>query len=399
MEGISTKDISKSGNEAERAFHEERWASQADAVPKPLFGDKPTAEDVMRTEADADHKDFENRQHEEFEAWQQNLDRVKESFLERAQNPESKKKTLIMMMGGGMRVGYTAGQVLGLNEIGLTADKVDVVIGASSGSVVASAYVAGPEQTRKSVAMFRGPLSSSDFINASFKRLVQGNVIDLQFAKGLMNTGDFAFDEDAIKQAPTELYYAVTENSPESGYSQVEFLDSKKLPSLTEGIVASMSIPGVTGPVPEIQGETYYDGAFNPLPIFDILEKFPDVTDIMILPQMPFQPMDDIKPSSVEKGMASLAGAASLDLFEKMLLSRKELRTVLGKITETSHVNIGIMWPPAGELSTTNIDGDLATAAVLESARDTIAQFGGIQPEHILPDLGQPLEEDGQRAA
>ncbi len=96
MEGLP-----RVGNNAERAFHENRWEEEADVAGKPFFGEKHTAEDIMRKEAEADHADFENRQHAEFEAWQHNLARVKEGFLDRASNPESKRKTLIMMMGGG----------------------------------------------------------------------------------------------------------------------------------------------------------------------------------------------------------------------------------------------------------------------------------------------------------
>jgi predicted patatin/cPLA2 family phospholipase len=211
---------------------------------------------------------------------------------------------------------------------------------------------------------------------------VQGNVIDLQFAKALMEEGPYRLNEEKIRNVSTELYYIVTQDDPKSNYSKVRFLDSKKIPSMTDGVRASMTIRGMTGTEVAIDGEYYLDGAFNPLPIFDLLEEFPDVTDILILPQMPFQPMDEIKPSTAEIGMASLAGAASLDLFEKMLLSRKDLRRVLEEITEISHVNIGIMWP-----------------AVLESARDTIAQFGGKQPEHILTDLESSLGGTEQRAA
>lgn len=116
--------------EKERKFHEERWRKKADAK-KGWFGmNKKTPYAVMQEEARRDNADFDKLQSEEREAWQKSLKVVMENFEKRAQNPEqSDRKTLIVILGGGMRCAYSAGQVMALNALGITADKVDAVVG------------------------------------------------------------------------------------------------------------------------------------------------------------------------------------------------------------------------------------------------------------------------------
>lgn len=392
--------------QAERKFHNERWEKKAREGTNFFGRTRRTPFAVMYEEAERDLADFEKRQHDEFEAWQVNLKKVISAFKEKAENPEQPTKNIIVMLGGGMKAAYTGGQALALNELGITADTVDAVVGTSSGAVVAAAYVAGQEQVKKSLAMFTGPLSSQEFINPSIKRAWQKNVINLDVSEKLMTEGEYAFDQEKIRNAKPKLFLTVTEplvNGEDD--AKVRFLDAKdreETPSIPHHIRSSMTIPGLTGEVPLIDGQEYYDGAFNPLPIEEIIEKFNEdgkELNVLILPQTPFELMENIKPSAAEYNLASLMNAtkrakmgskASLTQTEKLLLSREDLRESLERIQTEKHVNIGIMWPPDDGLETINTDADAATAAIIASARDTIEQFGGEQPEEI--DLS-PQEE------
>jgi predicted patatin/cPLA2 family phospholipase len=312
-------------------------------------------------------------------------------------------------MGGGMKAAYAAGQVSALNELGITADKVDFVVGASAGAVVATAYVGGPQQTKQGTAMMRGPLSHRDFINTtSVGRFIGGNVINLPYIQSLMEEGPYALDQDAIKQSSAELHYIVTEPAVGKDPVVVRFLNAKTLPSMTDGITATMSIPYLTGPIPRIDGEKFLDGAFSPLPIKEIISQFPSVTDILILPQNPFMPSEQLDPHLFSKMFSELLDSTplgkinQLHQMEKYLMASKTLRESLEEIQTMSGVNIGVMWPPDDALHTTNIDGDRATAAVIASHRDTVRVLGGVQPEVVSLDESSnrhSSHDDSKRAA
>ncbi len=384
--------------EKERKFHEERWKKKSDAE-KGWLGTKKTPYAVMWEEARRDDADFEKRQREEFEAWQKNLKVVIENFKERAQNPEkSDKKTLIVILGGGMKCAYAAGQVMGLNALGISADKVDSVVGASGGAVVATAYVGGKEQTKRTAEMMAGPMSSTDFIDPSLQRFKEGRVIDLEMLGEAMSEagGEYAINENEIRKASTELWYTMTLPHAGDGNPPVKFLNAKdpnEVPSMTEAIKASMSLhPRLTGRAGTINGVEYHDGAISPLPIEEIIKHFKP-TDVLILPQLPFEYLADVKPSTGERIGATLAKVAGADAVAKGLVSRKELRRSFELIQAQEHVNVGVMFPPDGGLSTLYIDSDEFKAGVIASYRDTFKQFGAGEPSE-LPFLGAEAKRE-----
>lgn len=73
----------------------------------------------------------------------------------------------------------------------------------------------------------------------------------------------------------------------------------------------------------------------------------------------------------------------SLGHLEKFLLIKEQLRQSLEKIREEEGVNVGILFPPDGGLAALGTDGDSIKAAVMESARGVIDEFGGIQPQDL----------------
>ena len=374
--------------EKERKFHQERWSKKEGE--QGLFSRK-SKEDFMHEEARRDDADFEKRKHIEFQEWEKSLKEVKKNFKKRAENPEAKDaqgrriRTLIIIMGGGMKSARGAGQVIGLNLSGITADKVDMVGGASGGAVVATEYVAGPEETLKGAGMLTGPMATKKFIN----KLRLGKVVNLPMAKKLMLEGEYKIDTNAVMRSSTELRYVVTLPVTGNKDPEVRILDAKKIkPNMIEGIVSTMSIPYATGPIPEIDGVKYYDGGFAPLPIGEYIEEFvrtfgDSPTDVLILPNAPFDAMENIKPTRVEYNLASLARTASLNQIEKGLILKEQLRESLEHIKKERGVNIGIMWPPDDALESLSIDTDDMEAAKIASARDAIRQFGGEQPDEI----------------
>lgn len=392
---------------SEQEWHAERWQRKSESKDnQDIFGrTRKDAEDFMIEEADRDNADFEKRKHAEFEMWQADLRVVIDNFKAKLENPEKKSVSAIYMKGGGMKSAYTGGQVWALNQMGITSDKIDYIFGSSSGSVVAAAYAGGPEETKKGLNLLTGPLSSKDFINPNFRQLLKGNVINLGMAEQLMSEGEYALDQDKIRSTKGKLYFSVTEPATGKETPAVRFLDMKdsdENPSIPNRIRSSMTIPGLTGEIPTIDGQEYYDGDFNQLPIEEVIDQIKRTLpegqedteiNILILPQTPFELMDNIEPSQTEYNLASLTTAAhwamigksaSLTQTQKLLLARAELRKDLEDIQKTRHVNIGIMWPPNDDLGTLNIDSDNARASIISSARDTVKQFGGEQPDFIV---------------
>ena len=374
--------------EEERRDNEERWENKAKAINKKLREELPhgegfaipneelvTGEDLMLQEALRDHADFEKRQHIEFKEWQKGLRVVISNFVERATNPESKRRTLIFIQGGGMKSANTAGRVIGLNMIGLTADKVDAVGGASGGTVSATEYVAGPEETVKGAAMLTGPLASGEFINTGISRV--GETVKLAMVKELLEAGEFKLDEEAIRKSKTELFYVVTLPVQGKNDPEVRFLDAKRLDSMADGIVSSMSIPFATGKIPKINGITYFDGGFAPLPIDQLIEHF-NPTDILVLSPDSFETVDNIKPTPAESTIATLAGAASLNQLEKALTLKQQWRRDLERVQKIKNVNIGMMWGIETGITSITTDGPDLDAAVRATAWDTVKQLSDV---------------------
>ncbi|MDP2648493.1 MAG: hypothetical protein Q8P19_01180 [bacterium] len=395
--------------EKEREFHQGRWESKAQAdVQRGIWRrllernrtDK-TAEDFMREEADRDNADFDKRQLDEFKEWQDMLRVVIDNLKEKIRNPENKDAggTLVLILGGGMKSAYGAGQVLGLHMVGLTADKVEMVGGSSGGAVDATAYAGGLEQILRGCSMMVEELGSKDFIS----KIRLGKLVNLPMLKGLMEEGEYAIDTEAIRKTPTELRFTMTLPVEGQQDPQVRILDAKTMkPGMVDGIVSTMSIPNATGPIPEIDGVKYYDGGFVPLPIDEYIEEYTrsigaPPKNILILPQTPFEEMENIRPTNKEIKFAdllrkqagslteagSLGNAALLSQIEKGLLLKHQLRESLEIIQKRKDVNIGILWPPDMGLGSLTIDGDDMKAAILESARAVIREFGQKQPDEM----------------
>lgn len=357
----------------------------------------------MREEADRDNSDFEKRRHAEFQEWQKDLQLVVHNFKERVKNPDdTENSTMIIMMGGGMKGPYTAGQALALQMMGITSKTVDMVVGTSTGAVVATAFAAGLEATQKSTTMMLEDLASKNFIDTT--RLKE--VIKLRLIKQLWtdDRGEYAIDADAIRKNRMDLLYTVTEPVKGSEEPVVKHLDAKTIePGMVDGVISSMSIPYVTGEIPEIDGVRNYDGGFGQMNIEDEIGEFKKrhggkpPKNILILPTMPFETFDEMTPSPSEIKFAkfakrhagslarigSLDHAASLNQVEKGLLLKYEQRKAFERIREQTGVHIGVLWPPNSDLTTTSINGDDMKEAVLASARDALRQFGEEQPDEI----------------
>ena len=145
-----------------------------------------------------------------------------------------------------------------------------------------------------------------------------GNAINLGYLKKLQEEGEYAIDENHIKDAHSKLWTLVSDPIQGSETPRVKILDKKTIKEgITAGTVATMSIPAVTGQIPEIDGVKYYDGGFGTLPIKEIIEKVrsenPDAEiNVLIFTQTSFDPMENkIKPKTPEVLGAKIMRAAA----------------------------------------------------------------------------------------
>ena len=367
----------------EFAFHQERFNKMAEDyanrgfIRKLISPQDRSALDFARKEAYRDLADFDKKQSVEYKEWEKNLQPVIKNLLEKRDNMENKEiRPLLLVLGGGMKGPYSAGQALGLNEMGLN-QVFDTAVGISAGAGTVSYFTAGLEQSRIGTSLFYENCTSKDFIN--FKRIHQ--IMNVQTIADAIKEGDKALDQEAVRKSRTEVYYGVTRASD----GKSELINAKTAtPSMTEALKASMALPIVYGESVEVNGEHYIDGAFDPMPVETLIEKFKP-TDILVLPNIPFDNIENFELNFSEKLITKFVPrVGSLGAVEKFLRIKEEIRKSLEYIQSQTGVRIGIMWPPDSDLGNVTTDPTQIEAAIIESARSVIKQFGGEQPDKIL---------------
>ncbi len=386
-ENTNTKRLRKEFDFNQKRFSKmaEKYADRS-IVQKVIDWNKKMSEiDFEQEEAVRDNADFERRKGEEFQAWEKNLKVVVDNLIEKRDSKTEKKdiRPLLLILGGGMKGPYSAGQALiGLPAIGLDSKFFDAVVGISAGADVASYFVAGGKQMPKGASVFYEECTEGEFID--FRRVNQ--IMNVEVISNVMSKGEKAVDQQAILDSKTKFYVGVT--GAEDGKSELIDVKTAK-PGMMDALTASMAVPLVYRKAIEVNGKKYVDGAFDPMPIEKIIEKF-NPTDILVLPNTPFDRMDafELTPgeylfAELSSKMGSVGSAGSLDNVEKFLLIKEEVRKSLEYIQKQKGVNVGILWPPDSGLSNFTTDPDKVEEAVIESARNVIDIFGAEQPENL----------------
>src|SRR3989338_8457049 len=322
----------------QRQLHQERWQKKELEYLKKMngpfgfiYGNRYRAAESFA------HSEALEENGLEFREWERNAQPVFEHMKARRDDPEGegkKYRILILILGGGMLGPYSAGQVRGLNEVGFTADKAEVIVAASAGGGTGVYYMGGPEQTKKGGSIFYDECRNPEFINLlRLKRVLNSEVITQT-----MRQGEKAVDKDVIRNSPAEFYVAVTRKADQkhSELINVKTATSGGKPDVIAAVGASMNVPLFRGPGVEVNEQEYIDGSFDAMPVEEIVERFKP-TDILVLPNMPFGYPDAFK---------------------------------------------------EGGVTTMDTDPEKIRAAIIASARATIQAFGEKQPEQI--DLYEP---------
>lgn len=345
---------------------------------------------VMEEQAWRENRDRDRILDKERREWDEMLKPVIEILKQKRENTvESKRhKVIIYALGAGMRGPYGAAQTRGLEEIGVTAEKVEVLVGASAGMADLIYYASG--QVALGTANYYDECTSEEFIDLS--RVKQ--VLNVSVIGRSMRAGEKAVDRKRVNDIPTEVYALTTPVNS----TKAELVDVKTAkPGMIDAVEASMNVRLLRAPAIDVNGIQMEDGSFGSFEIQQLIDRFQepgkDLT-ILVLPNIPFQKLSEVPETS--QTIKKLPNTGILGTIKKFAKVSGELRKTMQDCKKAQGVNIGIMWPPDRGLDILDVDPDQIKLAVVDTIRDTIKQFGETQPKEIK--LYVP-EKERQKAA
>ncbi len=409
--------------------HNEKWLNRIKQMVR--LGKDFDEHAAVRKVAEAEKIEFEARKTKEFEKWREPLLKVFEELAFVKENPEEAerqgKRPLLLVMGGGMKGPYCAGQVVGLHDMGF-GNVFKNVVGVSAGSGPAAFFVAGPEQARNATSLFgkdccvEGP---EGLVHLSPREDGKRKIVDTGVIARKMRSGEKALDQEAILNSDTGLYAVAT--NAETG--EVEFINAKT--ATREGELDMVAACEASSAIPlfedsfEVNGQQYLDGSLGEFP-FDKLIKDFNPTSILVLPNMAFSELDLSENTTLEHMVlwfaklfgkegslgagqlieadptASLKKASSIAQTLGMMLNNKETyediqeiiegniigakekaREAIEAIEQVTDVNIGVLWAPRSGLSNLTNHASTVQAAMIDAYHDLFTQLGETEPDKV----------------
>ena len=397
FEGPHQPEKAKNKRFVDLGVHQARWERQAEDDVRGTWLRKPkTAEDFMRAEADRDNADFDRRASAEYQKWHAGLEKVISRIEQKRDLPTGETediRPMLIIQGGGQGAVYAAGQLLGIETVGIHAALFKQIITISGGGGTGALYVAGQTNRAASICINEG--TSKEFLD----RRRGKKMIDMDVIMDALREGPKAFDTERVLASPVELY-AIAKDI-RTGLPEIINVKTAG-PDMIAAIDASSAIPPFREPV-RVNDEEYIDGSYAALPLEEIIERFRP-TDVLILPNRPFESMDTLKYNPVERVAAwtstelnkKMGGVGVMATVESLVTSKERSRAFLESVEGVLGVNIGVMWPPDSGVVVMGKGNnpDRMRAAAIESARSAIAEFGGEQPERIELFEGDYNEND-----
>ncbi|MCP5468734.1 MAG: patatin family protein [Deltaproteobacteria bacterium] len=174
-----------------------------------------------------------------------------------------KKKSALVLEGGGMRSSYVAGALLALQEMGMP--EFDIVLGTSAGACCAANYLMGRPEYNQFVLEER--LASPRFIQ--YKNILsKKNIMDIDY---LMDDSFETLDglQEKLQDMKTKFYIVVS--NCETG--ETLYLDGAK-ENIREAIRMSCAIPYLYRRELYYHGDRVMDGGLtNSIPIAKAIEE------------------------------------------------------------------------------------------------------------------------------
>lgn len=209
---------------------------------------------------------------------------IKKFAKERAEGREPNEGPLLMALSGTQRGVYGGGGGIALEQLGLRYG-FKTAVGVSTGSPGISYFLAG--QIENSVSIHWEENKGKEFINLRRSGKGESTVDITWLVEKVFKSGPKKLDIDALKNNPTDLYYAATDAITGEG----ELLEMKKLEDPVEGIRASIAIPELYTEKVKINydGVTreFVDGCVAyPFPFTEI-RKYVNPTSVLVFTNCP----------------------------------------------------------------------------------------------------------------
>lgn len=399
-------------NPKEFEFHQERFQRKAQThekkqagrskLKKLIGGNQVLSEvDFAHEEALRDNAYFEQRQSAEYRECEEKLKIVIENLIKKRDDPEGEGKNirpLLLIMGGGMKGAYGAGQVVALGRMGFR-EVFDTVVGISSGAADAAYFLSAKEgddtQTLRGTSIYNENLASKKFFDPGkwkniFKRKNFTPLLDVDYAVDIINNDpEKALDTEEIMRKKTEFWMQTTDPVTH----EPRLINAKKTKEgLVNALHGSMAVPFVYRKEITItddeHGETQnIDGAFKPLPIQDVVDKF-NPTDVLILPQMRFEKTDKPLFAKIKdhfwlgliKSIPKLGSSAAVQKWAMIDEENKSAMEYLKKL----HVNVAVAFAPDADLNPVSGDADEVKLGAWQAATDLFKRFGEVEKSKDL---------------
>lgn len=380
----------------ESQFYHNHYQSIADKRNKAGRILAMTAEDVKAEWDKMREEDKKARDNPQFKEWKGGLDTVFNHVEAKKNDPDGEGKKYhiaILNIGGGMMGSKGAGNVAGLHELGFGPKLFDVLSGISAGIANLLYFAGGKLHTLRGAAIYYHQCASKKFINLLGR---PWHVLKSSVITDAMKEGSQAIDEEAIRENTKEMLAAITpKGDPNMPTEWGDVLHSK--PGMIPVVGASINVPILFAPGVKVNtgGGTveYIDGAFGELPIEEIKERFPHITDIIVITNTHFERIEDLKPSG--EWIKKIPRAGSLGTIRKFIQAADEKRKLLGYYKKEKGLNVGMLWAPKTTIHPLNNDPDEVLISYLDTIKDTIRQAGKNLPpttEIYLPGEDKYLE-------
>ena len=284
----------------------------------------------------------------------------KKRMLESGDIEHQAIKTVLLILGGGMRGAYQAGMTIALNQLGLV-EVFDFIVGVSTGALVGAYALAGLEQNTIGASLY-----FEEGTTRQFTDLRRFKVFDSKYLEQVIRC-EKPLDHKAARSARSEFWVGVTNFRTGAG----ELINAKiASPDLIAAVVASTSFydqPKV------VNGGQYVDGDLAlPLPISQVIQKFCP-THILVLANTPGQI------ACLNTRLQRLAVWAFLRrnvaLREAWRGQNEEIESGLQSIRD-SQINIGIVMPSQLKITQITQNCELLRKAVAECQNLLLNQLG-----------------------
>ena len=277
---------------------------------------------------------------------------VPQGFSKRVVPPDDGCKVALAVEGGGMRGCLTAGMVAAIHHLGLE-DTVDVVYGSSAGTVIGSYFITrqlpwfGPELYYDSLTT-----AGSKFINSKrflravglgflnpylikdtlFRRNNGKPVLNLSYLLEDTMQRNKPLDWERFKMQQEVQPLKVMASGLKSGRPIIMDFEKGSFSNLEElgnCMRASCLLPGVAGPVMNLQGSADRSWTLTPMNGFQGGEDCEPMADSLLYAPIPYQPAIDEGATHViclrsRPDGTDVSGRSSF--FEKMIVRRFLLR-------------------------------------------------------------------------